>query len=277
MAVGSEWPRRVASACVFAPLVAGLLWMGGWYRFCLVALIVFRGNWEWFRLAERAGYRPVASVGAVLAVAWCIQVEVFGLEHGVLFAMCAVAVALIATLRRGVERFSSNAFITLGGFLYVGLLGSAPLLIAADDRLGLGSDTAALLVVVLLSIWLTDTAAYVCGTLWGRAKLAPVISPGKSRVGFVCGIAGGLVPVLLHDWVPSLAGGELLLMLFLVSIASQLGDLVESAIKRDFGVKDAPVLIPGHGGVLDRFDSYFLAYPAAYLYLNLLRLLPGAE
>ena len=251
--------------------------MGGWYRFCLVALIVFRGSWEWFRLAERAGYRPVASVGAVLAVAWCLQVEVYGLEHGVLFVMCAVAAGLIAALTRGVERFSANAFITLGGFLYVGLLGSAPLLIAADDRLSLGSDAAALLVVVLLGIWLTDIAAYVCGTLWGRARLAPVISPGKSRVGFACGVAGGVVPLALHDWVPRLSTGELLLMLLVVSIAAQLGDLVESAIKRDFGVKDAPVLIPGHGGVLDRFDSYFLAFPVAYLYLNLLRLLPGTE
>ena len=86
-------------------------------------------------------------------------------------------------------------------------------------------------------------------------------------VGFVAGLFASLVPAALYSFVPSLAPIQLLGLLFATGLAGQLGDLVESAIKRDLGVKDAPVLIPGHGGALDRFDSYFLAFPVVYLIL----------
>ena len=84
---------------------------------------------------------------------------------------------------------------------------------------------------------------------------------------------GGLLPLVFCRGISVLSFGELLGMLVIVSLAGQLGDMVESAIKRDFGVKDAPLLIPGHGGVLDRFDSLLFAFPAAYLYLSALGLL----
>ena len=124
-----------------------------------------------------------------------------------------------------------------------------------------------MLVAVFLAIWLADSAAYFCGRRWGKKKLTPAISPGKTVVGFIGGIGGRLLPLLLHDFVPCLEPLELLGLLVLAGLGGQLGDLVESAIKRDMEVKDAPPLIPGHGGALDRFDSYFFAFPLAYLYL----------
>lgn len=278
---GADLPRRAASASVFVPAVGALLWLGGWYLFALVVLVVARGSWEWFRLAANAGYRPAAGVGSALAVGWCVWLQLFGLTHVALFVtgavMAAFAVALARALTRGVESFSANALVSLGALFYLGLLGSGPLLISVDDGLLGGSvgdsDLARLLLVVLLSVWLADAAAYGCGSLWGKARLVPTISPGKTRVGFAGGLGGGLLPLVFYRWISVLSFGELLGMLVIVSLAGQLGDIVESAIKRDFGVKDAPLLIPGHGGVLDRFDSLLFAFPAAYLYLSALGLL----
>lgn len=275
MAGGSrtDLPRRAASACVFVPLVGALLWLGGWYRFALVAFVVVRGSWEWFHLAANSGYRPAAVLGSALAAGWCVWLQLFGLTHVALFVTSAVMVTFAVTLTRGVESFSANALIGLGALLYLGFLGSGPLLISADDGLLGGSDPSRVLLVILISVWLADAFAYACGYLWGKARLVPTISPGKTRAGFVGGLAGGLLPLAFYRWIPSLSFGELAGMLILVSLAGQLGDIVESAIKRDFGVKDAPLLIPGHGGILDRFDSFLFAFPAAFLYLNALRLL----
>ena len=123
-----------------------------------------------------------------------------------------------------------------------------------------------MMVALFGCIWLTDTAAYGGGRRWGRRRLVPTISPGKTVVGLISGLAGGLVPLVLWRQLPAWTIPELCGLLLCVSLAGQVGDVVESAIKRDMGVKDAPALIPGHGGLLDRFDSYLFAFPAAYLY-----------
>jgi phosphatidate cytidylyltransferase len=128
-----------------------------------------------------------------------------------------------------------------------------------------------MMVALFGCIWLTDAAAYGGGRAWGQRRLVPTISPAKTVVGFVCGLGGGLVPLLLWRQLPSWSLLELGGLFLCVSLGSQMGDIVESAIKRDLGVKDAPTLIPGHGGVLDRFDSYLFAFPVAYLYTAVFR------
>ncbi len=260
--------RRSLSACVFVPAVLAALWAGGWALFSLVVLVVGRGTWELLHMASRAGHRPAVAAGVALALAWCLYLQVRGADAGlVLLLMAAVVVALGAALRRGVEGFLANALITLGGLLYVAVLGAAPLLLAPR----LGDEAGWMMVALFACIWLTDTAAYLGGRRWGRRRLAPTISPGKTVAGFVCGLAGGLVPLLLWPQLPTWSLPELAGLFLLVSLGGQAGDVVESAIKRDLGVKDAPVLIPGHGGMLDRFDSYLFAFPLAYVYTVVFR------
>ena len=268
MAVGApDLGRRALSACLFVPLVLVLTWLGGWTLFALVVLIVGRGCWEFYRLAEAAGHRPAAKIGVVVSVAWCAHLQCGGAESSLLPLLVIITlVAATVTLRTGVEGYASNALVTVGGFVYVGVLGSTPLLIAAHtSQLG-WSHPSSILVILFLAIWITDTAAYFFGHYFGERKLVPSISPAKTVVGFGAGVAAGFVPLVVHQLVP-LSLAQLAGLLLLVAIGGQIGDIVESAIKRDAGVKDAPAFIPGHGGLLDRFDSYLFAFPLCYLYL----------
>jgi len=233
-----------------------------------VLFVVGRCSWEFYHLARGAGYRPAGTIGLLLAVGLCAQTYFGGAQRLVPVLIFAALLCLAAALRSGTERYATNALLTLGGVIYLGLLGSAPLLIFHAIGPERSEEASYVLVAVFLGIWLADSAAYLCGRRWGRKKLAPTISPGKTVVGLIAGIGGSLLPLLLHGFVPSLEPVELLGLLLLSGVGGQLGDLVESAVKRDMGVKDTPTLIPGHGGALDRFDSYFFAFPLAYLYLT---------
>jgi len=258
---------RTLSACLFVPAVLALTWLGGLPLAALVAAIVGRGAWEFYRMAAARQLRPDAGLGVALslgAVAWMAWRGEAGLA---LVLVGLVVVILAAALRHGVESYGADTLTTLGGVLYVGLLGSAPLLI---ERLTPGAGP--LMALIFASIWLADAAAYLGGSRWGGRRLIPRISPGKTVVGFAFGCVAGLVPALAHGRLPGLeltgmGLPHLVGLLALVSVGGQVGDLVESAFKRYAGVKDAPALIPGHGGVLDRFDSYLFAFPLAYLYL----------
>ncbi|HIG18266.1 MAG TPA: hypothetical protein EYQ31_13845 [Candidatus Handelsmanbacteria bacterium] len=257
---------RVLSASIFVPLVLGLSYAGGWALFGLVLAIVIRGSWELLYLARQAGHKP-SSMGMILAMGTCTYLQLHGADEGfVLLLSGSALLALAVALRHGVEGYMSNALLTFACVGYVGLLGSSPLLLA--PRLGELAPT--MLAAIFGSIWLTDAAAYGGGRLWGCRRLAPTISPGKTVAGFCCGLVGGLVPVCLFPYLPGWTVLELLGLFLLISLFGQLGDLVESAIKRDMGVKDAPALIPGHGGLLDRFDSYFFAFPVALTYTVIL-------
>ena len=261
-------PRRALSACVFVPAVLAALWIGGWALFALVLVVVGRGTWELLHMARQAGHRPALGVGVALALAWCLYLQLRGADEGLPLVMMGGAVlALAVSLRRGVEGYLANAMVTLGGLVYVAVLGATPLLLAPR----LGPEAGWMMAALFACIWLTDTAAYFGGSRWGRRRLAPAISPGKTVTGFFCGLAGGLVPLALAPQLPSWSLPELGGLFLLVSVGGQVGDMVESAVKRDLGVKDAPVLIPGHGGMLDRFDSYFFAFPLAYAYTVLFR------
>ncbi|RYM07155.1 phosphatidate cytidylyltransferase [Sporolactobacillus sp. THM7-7] len=133
----------------------------------------------------------------------------------------------------------------------------------------LREESLALLLFVQVTIWATDSGAYFIGRKWGRHKLAPRVSPNKTREGFFGAIAAALLVAVFFQ----LAAGDplfsdwwvLLFVTLVVSVAGQLGDLAESAIKRYFGVKDSGNILPGHGGLFDRFDSLIFVMPILYL------------
>jgi phosphatidate cytidylyltransferase len=143
---------------------------------------------------------------------------------------------------------------------------AAPTALLARWRL---ERTAWSVLAFLLVIWANDTAAYFVGIAAGRHKLAPRISPGKSWEGAAAGaVAGALVGLAVSSWLGMAAGAAAAFGL-LTTVASQIGDLLESAMKRKAGVKDAGSILPGHGGILDRFDGILVAAPIAYVLVRL--------
>jgi phosphatidate cytidylyltransferase len=268
----SELRLRILSACLFSPAILVLAYLGGAAFFALVLFVALRGTWEFYSLASVAGFRPRRHLGLASVLGLCSYFYFLGFDHLEFPLVIVIVLGLLLTLRAGTEGYVVNVFLTVGGALYTGFLGGISLLLdTALEPHGIGGRL--LLIALFSCIGLTDAGAYACGRLWGKRKLAPSISPGKTIVGFVGGLVVGQLPLLLVGHIHFLSLLPLSGLLLLVSATGQLGDLVESAIKRDFGVKDAPPLIPGHGGILDRFDSYLVAFPLAYLYLELGRTL----
>ena len=265
---------RILSAIVFVPGVLLLVEAAEWTLYFLVLGVAARCSWEFYQILEEAGYRPLRLPGCILVMGVCSYFWRLGkgeMPAGDLIPLLmAVTVMVMAwTLHQsGTERYTANAFLTLGGVLFFGILGGAPLLLV--QTAGQGEEARHLVSALFLCIWLADSGAYFSGRLWGKTKLAPTISPGKTRVGFVGGIVGSMSPLALGFLLPSFSLWALAGLLLIAGVGGQLGDLVESAFKRDMGIKDAPPLIPGHGGLLDRFDSYFFAFPLACLYVDML-------
>ena len=269
MAADSALRQRVLAAAVFVPVILLLVEGASWGIFLLVLVVAVRCSWEYHHILAEAGYRPIRLPGSLLVLGLCSYFWRQGAGDDLAaLLMAAILLIVVWALFEGTERYATNAFLTLGGVLFFGVLGSAPLLLF--QTAGGGEEAHHLVAVLFLCIWLADCGAYFSGRFWGRAKLAPAISPNKTRVGCIGGVVGSVLPMPLGFLLPSFSTASLLGLLLVAGIGAQVGDLVESAFKRDMGIKDAPVLIPGHGGLLDRFDSYFLAFPLAYLYVDML-------
>ena len=287
----SELAKRVAVAAVGIPLVLALAWLGGWFLAVPLAAVAGWAAHECYRFAQRKHVRPVEGIGVpasaalVLFAAWRPSFTALAPWALGLVASATIAAMLAAMVRRGPEGHPlSAASITVGAALYVGLmLAFAPLLRALPERMGWASAGGIpeggliVLALPLAATWIGDAAAFFAGTAWGRErrKLAPAISPNKSWVGFWAGVLGAALAgagwYAVAAWrMPGLdLGGPLALAGAgaLLGVAAVLGDLVESLLKREAGVKDSGTFFPGHGGVMDRIDSLLFTIPFAYLLL----------
>ncbi|KPJ59905.1 MAG: hypothetical protein AMJ46_09025 [Latescibacteria bacterium DG_63] len=263
---------RLLMGLAFIPLLVYLAHLGGYYFLAFVDFILFLGIFEFYRMMGRIGYRPYRAIGigTTLVLTWYIY---FRSELYADFLLTA-ALILIATLElfREGERFSvSHMAVTIFGVFYVGWLG-AHFVYLRELPLRVGTDYSQGARYVLLPFflgWTSDTAAYLGGRLFGKTRFLPRISPNKSLEGS----ASALIAAPFVAWAakaifaPFLSMVDVIALGLISGVASQLGDLVESMIKREADVKDASNVIPGHGGMLDRFDSLLFAAPAVYYYL----------
>jgi CDP-diglyceride synthetase len=274
----SNLASRVLFAIVAIPVVVGLAYVGGLPLALLLALAGGLAAWEYYSIATAAGERPMAITGTIIAAA--IPLAVHGYHVGrfhppviTLGATITLIVFGLAIWWRGVDGRPIGAVaITLFGAVYTGgMLSFAYGLRYHNYAFGAVAGTALVLYPLLLT-WTSDTAAYFVGRALGRRKLIPSVSPGKT----VAGAVGALVASIVVSWLyaryvlppmarlsvlpwPSVWFGAVM------SVAVQIGDLAESLIKREAGVKDSSHIIPGHGGLLDRLDSLLFAIPVAYL------------
>jgi phosphatidate cytidylyltransferase len=260
-----ELVRRVGFAAVAIPAVAAAVWTGGWVLAVLLGALAAFCAWEFYRLAGTGGVRAFSVAGIVVAAAVPLAAAAL-----VLLALFAVAV-----WRRVSERPMSVVGSTLFGIAYAGGMLSFGYVLRHHRFVVEPGGGLALVGLPLLLTWATDTGGYAFGKLIGGPKLMPVVSPGKTIAGAVGGVAlavavaAAYVPLVLRPVAHlSLPMVRAIVFAILISATAQLGDLAESLLKREAGVKDSSRLIPGHGGVLDRLDSLLFVLPVAYVLLN---------
>ena len=282
--MGSNDVRRVAFAVVAIPLAFLLVWYGGIPLVLLIAVAAALGARELFGLAERQQVRPavvpgLATAAALAPLTYAALVSPSASALAAATWPYAVALWLIGLLtwalvaRSPGERPLEAAAVTLLAVAYTGGL-PVFLLVIRHAQLPVRSWAGAWLVFFpLIVTWACDSAAMYGGRTFGGPKLAPTVSPGKTRSGAVSGVLGGLViaPLFAALVFPrvgvSVGIWALVAIAGILSVVGQVGDLAESLFKRQAGVKDSSALIPGHGGVLDRLDSLYFVIPvAAMLY-----------
>ena len=249
---GCELCLRVGSALVLVPLAVGSAYLGGPPFLAVWALAAAIILWEWTVIVGEPGRTPILAAGAAAFVSAAV---LFGLS----WPRAALAVlALGAVAVAGLAGSGRRAWILAGG-VYAGAMLAAPAVLRSDAKLGL---VAVLLVFGV--VWTTDVMAYFVGRALAGPKLWPAVSPKKTWSGAVGGAAAATV---VGSGISALAGLDHLaaLVCALLSLAAQTGDLLESALKRRFGAKNASELIPGHGGLMDRLDGFVAAALVATL------------
>lgn len=283
--------RRLAVAAVGIPLGVLVILQGGWLLAGVLAALAALGTWEVYALAAQRGWRPFHWIGLpvalvlVLWAGWTGSLEAWApLAVGLLLLLTLGAVA-VGIFRRGAE---GDPLLAAGTTLLGVTYAAAPMafaLLLREYPVG-GSPSspvgAYLLMFPLVATWVGDSAAYFTGRRFGRRKLVPKVSPGKTVEGGVGGLVGAVGGAVLFAFlflghgsgIPSLGNGEPVLSLLaagllglVIGAVAQVGDLAESVLKREAGVKDSGTLLPGHGGVLDRFDAVYFTIPLTYALL----------
>ena len=256
--------QRVACAAVGIPLVYLCLRQGGVVLLIAVDIILLFCLFEFTTLARAKELRPnrLVSLLGGLAISW--DAYLYNGTHVIFLLFVALVCALMAGLVRDRRTFLHDASLTLFGLLLIGFGISSLLLIR---RLPAGFEFA---ILVFLLIWVCDTAAYFIGISLGRHPLWPQVSPKKTIEGALAGLLGAWAAVLAakFTFIPEISLLHGLALGTMAGLLGQAGDLVESAFKRFVEVKDSSRLLPGHGGFLDRFDSFFLTVPSVYYYIR---------
>lgn len=257
--------QRILTAILGIPLLIALIYIGSWPLFLAVSLLFFLGMREFINIAEKAGYPPLKIsmyVGGFLLI---LDAYLFS----GLFATFAFFVAFMLLV---IELILSNKInlatiaVSFFGVIYLGLL--KYILLLRDFPEGF-----ILILMVFVLTWAVDTGAYFSGRLFGNKKLAPSISPNKTWAGAIGGtlvtmlMAAALYFTIAPDGI--FVGGVIgaIILGFLIAISGQFGDLLASLLKRSANVKDSGNLLPGHGGVLDRFDSILLTAPVTFYFI----------
>lgn len=252
---------RILSAIVGIPVILGLLYAGGVYWKALFIVLACGALLEYLQMMRRAHQNPLVIPAIVIMLILLLSDTLAGRLPGAALLGLLILAALFV-LRYPLYTWS-DVSLSLLGAVYIGFLMSFAL------RMSALPSAFAIVVLCLLITWGSDIGGYVFGRIWGKHKLTPLLSPNKTWEGAL----GALLLAAVLAWVWSLLGqvpltsSKVVLLAIAGSICAQLGDLFESGMKRFLGAKDSGHIIPGHGGILDRFDSFLLVLPLVYLVL----------
>jgi phosphatidate cytidylyltransferase len=264
--------KRILTAVVLIPLVIVLVFMGpDWLVTLTTCAVALLAAWEYLGIASAAGAKPpqipvLVSI-AILFGVWLVWPDKLSVALGALSLALLVFCAFSSPIQRALVDSATAVFC----LIYTGFT------LLAVPALRSSEDGKSLVVFLLCAVWAGDSVAMYVGRAWGRRKLAPNLSPGKTWEGAAGSLAGSLLVTFgLIELARQLAARDMMTLSFpgpvwywlvlavLVNVAAQVGDLAESALKRSAGVKDSGTLLPGHGGVLDRIDALLLAAPVLW-------------
>lgn len=267
---------RATSAAILVPALLIVLAVGGIVLAAAVAVATMFAAREGFKLLSDAGFPTLPLLGTALALTVVADATFPGVLDGsglLLMAVGIVLVAVAAFTRTNPLEGITTWMATVFGALYVSLLsfvvrlGHAAPAVPADAPLGaLGAERGWIL-LLLLAVWAYDTGAFLVGRRFGRERFLTHLSPSKTYAGLVGGVVATTVVVAILLWALGASPLHAVLLGPLVALAAQAGDLAESMIKRAARAKDSGTLIPGHGGMLDRVDSFLFAAPVTTLYV----------
>jgi len=252
---------RIAAAAVLAPPTIAAIWLGGTVWTVAVAVLAAIALWEWARLVGRGsvlapGIPSIAAAASIPVLFWIGPQASLAVA-----ALCSLSAALTGAIRGQ----SGNGLLTGSGALYIALAGLALVWLRAPEQAGLAG-----VLWLVFAVWGADAGAYLFGRLIGGPRLAPRFSPNKTWAGLGGAMVGAILvgAVAATVWTEAPSWGRLAVAGAVIGIVGQAGDLLESAFKRLYGVKDSSNLIPGHGGVLDRIDALMaVALVAAIVFM----------
>ncbi|MBM4407981.1 MAG: phosphatidate cytidylyltransferase [Chloroflexi bacterium] len=267
--------ERALSAAIFVPPLVLVIVLGNPWLSLLIGLMVVLGSLEAFRLLRDAGYGVLPVLGLAAALAIVVDAAAATQLAGTGLLLTAVALILIAAgafsrpdPRVGLSTWAATTF----GALYVGLLAFVirlgeivPALPPGAPAASFGAERGWVLLLVL-AVWAFDTGAYLVGRRFGRHRFLTHLSASKTLEGVAGGLVGATLVAVAGLWALGEPWPGGLLLGPLLGLAAQAGDLAESMLKRAAGAKDSGTLIPGHGGILDRIDSFLFAAPVVTLY-----------
>lgn len=267
--------QRAITAVVLVPVLLVVLLVGGPLLVAGILAITAFAAVEVFRLLRSAGYPTFAMLGTALALVVVLDAAIPTVSgSGPLLIGVGIVLVAVASFSKIDPREGLTTWMaTVYGALYVSLLSfilrlghAAPTIPQGAPLYGHGGETAWILLLIL-SVWAYDTGAYLVGKRFGRAKFLTHISPSKTYAGLIGGIVATTVVVALGLWAVGVSPIHAVVLGPLTALSAQAGDLAESVLKRAAGAKDSGTLIPGHGGMLDRVDSFLFAAPVVTLYV----------
>lgn len=271
----SNTVTRVLAALVLGPFVLAGIYLGGWFLLILTLLISTVAVWEFFMMSKVKEVSPNFLAGFLFSILFPVSfyADAIPVSPAGLLVLSVFLVSMAELFRNkpnpvlniGFTVFAS-AYIGIGTGSFIGIRNLIP-------GTGLDHALAWLLLAIVIAIWMCDSFAYFGGKTFGKTKLFPRVSPNKTWEGAVSGFLASVATLLLMgNFTPlqelQMGSAELIILGIIPGFFGQLGDLIESLFKRDTGVKDSSLLIPGHGGMFDRFDSLILVAPLAFAYLK---------
>jgi phosphatidate cytidylyltransferase len=253
--------HRILVAVVGLPLLIAIIWFGEPWFTLLIAVMAALGSWEFYRTARQLKIQPITYFG----MAWVLLIVLsphcpYAVTLPFLITAAIVVSLMWLLFRSPREQAFTNWAWTMAGILYIGWMLSHWVELRSLEA---GKE---LVFWAMFTTFASDTSAFFVGRAWGKHALAPSISPGKTWEGAIGGLLGSVIaslilgtifPLPFSYWQIALLGG-------IISLFAQLGDLAESMLKRNTGIKDTGKLIPGHGGILDRIDSLIFTGVVVY-------------